>query len=38
MPATKEHAATAVADEQETRSHTSVHPLYIPVDLEGCHG
>src|SRR5580700_599663 len=35
MPATKQHAATAVADEQETPSHISVHPLYTPADLEG---
>ena len=35
MPATKQHAATAVADEQETSSHISVHPLYTPADLEG---
>jgi methylmalonyl-CoA mutase, N-terminal domain len=35
MPPTKQHAATAVADEQETSSHISVHPLYTPVDLEG---
>jgi hypothetical protein len=37
MPATKQHA-TAVADEQETPSNISVHPLYTPDDLEGCHG
>ena len=35
MPATKQHAATAVADEQETSSHISVHPLYTPADLDG---
>jgi hypothetical protein len=35
MPATKQHAATAVTDEQETSSHISVHPLYTPADLEG---
>jgi len=35
MPATKQHTATAVADEQKTSSHISVHPLYTPADLEG---
>ena len=35
MPVTKQHAARAVADEQETSSHIGVHPLYTPADLEG---
>jgi methylmalonyl-CoA mutase N-terminal domain/subunit len=35
MPATKEKTATKLADEQETSSHISVHPLYSPADLEG---
>jgi len=36
MPATKQETAeTKLADERETSSHISVHPLYRPVDLEG---
>jgi len=36
MPETKPRgAATKLADEQETSSHISVHPLYTPADLEG---
>jgi methylmalonyl-CoA mutase N-terminal domain/subunit len=36
MPETKSKgAATKLADEQETSSHISVHPLYTPADLEG---
>src|SRR5208283_2387040 len=36
MPETKpKGTATKLADEQETSSHISVHPLYTPADLEG---
>src|SRR5208282_4431903 len=36
MLATKQKApATKLADERETSSHISIHPLYSPADLEG---
>jgi methylmalonyl-CoA mutase, N-terminal domain len=35
MPETTKKTAAKLADEGETSSHISVHPLYSPADLEG---